>query len=361
MDEIISLTKDLIRFKSTHDNPEEINRCANFIEGYLKKNGIGYHRLNHENIPSVLVAPQGKPVPVLLMSHIDVVEGPAALFEPYEKDGILYGRGSLDDKYAVALSLVLLKESLHRLQKQGGSQSDLPFGILITGDEEVGGANGALKALTRIKADFCIALDGGGVDTIIVKEKGIVHLKLISRGKSAHAARPWLGANAIENLIADYHLLETYFATSTPDHWHRTLNFSRIHAGTSINQVPDYAEAIFDIRYTEKDRMEELVEKIQNNIQGDLIVEKNEPLFVGGESPYLDLLLNLSKGTCVGFEHGASDARFLSQYGMKGIVWGADGEMSQHTSNEHVIIESIGRLYNLLDQFMGRVSDISSH
>ena len=196
MDEIVRLTKDLIRFKSTYDNPEEINRCANFIEDYLKKHGIGYRRLNYENIPSVLVAPQGKSVPVILMSHIDVVEAPEELFEPYEKDGMLYGRGSLDDKYAVALSLVLLKENLHRLQKQGGGQNDLPFGILITGDEEVGGANGALKALTRVEADFCIALDGGGVETIIIKEKGIVHLKLISRGESAHAARPWLGTNS---------------------------------------------------------------------------------------------------------------------------------------------------------------------
>ncbi len=358
MDEIVRLTKDLIRFKSTHDNPEEINRCANFIETYLEKHGIGYHRLNHENIPSVLVASQEKPVPVILMTHIDVVEGPAALFEPYEKDGKLYGRGSLDDKYAVALSLVLLKDNLQRLQKQGGSQSDLPFGILITGDEEVGGASGAKKALARVKADFCIALDGGGVDTIIVKEKGIVHLKLISRGKSAHAARPWLGTNAIEKLIDDYNALKTYFEASAPDHWHRTLNFSRIQAGKSINQVPDYAEAMFDIRYTENDRMEELVEKIQNSIQGQLIVEKKEPLFVGGDSPYLDLLLDISKGTCVDCEHGASDARFLSRFGMKGIVWGADGEMSQHTSTEHVNIESIGRLYEQLDRFMRRVPEI---
>ena len=88
---------------------------------------------------------------------------------------------------------------------------------------------------------------------------------------------------------------------------------------------------------------------------------RKEPLFVGGESPYLDLLLNISEGTCVDCEHGASDARYLSQYGMKGIVWGADGEMSQHTSTEHVNIESIGRLYKLLDRFMGKVPGISSH
>ncbi|MCK7511835.1 MAG: hypothetical protein MZV70_52510 [Desulfobacterales bacterium] len=44
----------------------------------------------------------------------------------------------------------------------------------------------------------------------MTKEKGIVRLKLVGRGKTAHGARPWLGENAIENLIADY------FTTQAP-------------------------------------------------------------------------------------------------------------------------------------------------
>lgn len=355
MQEIIRLTKDLIRFKSTQANPEEINRCIDFIEIFLKNSHIAYRRLDHRQTPSILVAPQSDTVPVLLMSHIDVVEGPDALFEPYEKDGQLYGRGSIDDKYAAAMSLVLLKESFQRLKGQGGA-SDLPFGILITGDEEVGGADGAAQALSQVRADFCIALDGGGVDKIVVKEKGIVHLKLKSRGKSAHSARPWLGENAIENLIGDYHVIKTSFEQSTPDHWHRTLNFSRIQAGKSINQVPDYAEAVFDMRYTEHDDVAELVRSIRSQIKGELIVEKTEPLFVGGDSPYLELLLDIAQGTRTDCEHGASDARYLSQYGMQGIVWGADGEMSQHTSEEHVVVASIYKLYEILDKFMQKVA-----
>jgi len=355
MQEIIRLTEDLIRFKSTQANPEEINRSIDFIETFLKNNHIAYRRLDHRNTPSILVAPQNKTVPVLLMSHIDVVEGPDTLFEPFEKDGKLYGRGSIDDKYAAAMSLVLLQESVKRLKGQG-SVDDLPFGILITGDEEVGGKDGAAHALSQVRADFCIALDGGGVDKIVVKEKGIVHLKLKSRGKSAHSARPWLGENAIENLIGDYHVIKTFFEQSTPDHWHRTLNFSRIQAGKSINQVPDYAEAVFDMRYTEHDDVAELVRSICSQIKGELVVEKTEPLFVGGDSPYLELLLDIAQGTRVDFEHGASDARYLSQYGMQGIVWGADGEMSQHTSQEHLVVGSVYKLYEILDKFMQKVA-----
>lgn len=352
MEEIIPLIEELIRFKSTHSNPDEIKSCADFIEKYLNTHGVEFQRLNFQNCPSLLVTPSSGRFPVLLMTHIDVVEGPENLFDPWQENGKLFGRGSIDDKYAVALSLVLFKEHLQKHRQQGGSQSDIPFGILITGDEEIGGVNGAQKVLPLVKADFCIALDGGSISKIVNKEKGILRLKLISKGQSAHGARPWLGENAIEKLIEDYRIIKSFFKESVPDHWHRTINFSRIKAGTSINQVPDLAEAMFDIRYTENDDIDPLVKNMQEKIRGRLIIEEKEPLFIGGDSPYLDRLLEITGVTRLGFEHGASDARHLFQYGIKGIVWGADGEMSQHTAQEHVNIDSVLKLYRLLDEYM---------
>jgi succinyl-diaminopimelate desuccinylase len=358
MREIIELTKELIRFKTMHSKPEEIQRCASHIENYLKNNDIPYRRMDHNQIPSILVMPPNDYASILLMSHIDVVDAPDEMFEPVEKDGKIFGRGSIDDKYAAALSLVLIKNQLQRLKDTNRGQEDLAFGILITGDEEIGGADGVQMALKEIKIDFAIALDGGSIEKIVVKEKGIVQLKLIARGKSAHGARPWLGENAIENLIDDYMILKKYFDLSTPDHWHRTLNFGLIQAGESLNQVPDYAEALFDVRYTENDDMEDVVNQIRDKIRGELIVEKKEPLFMGGESPYVDLLLEISPKTAVGFEHGASDARFLSDHGINGIVWGANGDMSQHSADEHLNIDSGYELYRVLDEFMERSMDL---
>jgi succinyl-diaminopimelate desuccinylase len=98
--------------------------------------------------------------------------------------------------------------------------------------------------------------------------------------------------------------------------------------------------------------MDELIETMQEKIHGDLVVETKEPLFFGGESPYLELLLDIAKNTEVGFEHGASDARFLVEHGIKGIVWGADGDQTQHSQDEHVNIESVYTLYRILDEFM---------
>ena len=355
MDEIIELTKSLIRFKTMHSRPDQIMACADFIGAYLTENGAAWRRLDRDGVPSLLVLPKRNETPVLLLSHMDVVDAPDELFEPYEKEGKLYGRGSIDDKYAVALSMVLFKEHLRRRRDKGGAQGDLAFGILLTGDEEVGGKKGAKEALAQIKAEFCIALDGGGLKKIVAKEKGILRLKLLSRGRSAHGARPWLGENAVDNLISDYLKIKPFFELTAAEHWHRTLNLGLIQAGKSANQVPDYAEALFDIRYTENDDVEGLVEAMRREVRGELVVETVEPLFRGGDSPYLDLILGIAGDTAVGFEHGASDARFLSDYGIKGIVWGADGDMSQHSGEEHLNIESVSALYHILDEFAERI------
>ncbi len=359
MQEIVELTQDLIRFRSMHSSPRQIQECAAFIEAYLGSNDIAYRRIDHNGTPSIVALPNEKFVPVLLMSHIDVVDAPDALFEPRISAGKLYGRGSLDDKYAVALSLVLMKEYLDWLRSRGKDQTDLPFGILITGDEEVGGHNGAEKALEEIDPEFCIALDGGRVDKVVVREKGLLTLKLVSRGRAAHGARPWLGENAIEKLFEDYRVMGDFFRETDDEHWHRTLNFSLIRAGKSFNQVPDRAEAIFDIRYTENDDIDRLYEEMQAAVSGELQILAREPMFNSGQCPYLSLLLELSDTIHAGAEHGASDARFASDYGICGVVWGAEGENSQHTADEHVNIDSLFKLYGLLEAFMQKVEKIN--
>ena len=42
MEELVTLTQDLIRFKTMHSQPEEIQHCIAFIEDYLKTCGAKY-------------------------------------------------------------------------------------------------------------------------------------------------------------------------------------------------------------------------------------------------------------------------------------------------------------------------------
>ncbi len=347
LDNIIELTSKLIRFKSMHSQPDEIHACADFIMQWCKDNDIEASRIEQEGVPSILVMPENNSATLALMSHIDVVDATDDLFEPRIENDRLYGRGAGDDKYAAALSLVLFRDRLQALRAKGLNQKDMAFGVIITGDEEIGGANGAGHALTRVDCEYVIALDGGTPKRMVLKEKGIINLTVTTHGKAAHGARPWLGQNAIDALIDDYQAIKKLFTESTEDHWHSTVNLGIIRAGESVNQVPATATGQFNIRYTDHDDPKAIVEDIRATVSGDVHVERIDPVFASPESRYTERLLKISGAEAVQ-EHGASDARYLKKNGMAGVVWGAEVFGSIHTSEECVSIPSIGTLLDAL-------------
>ncbi len=351
MKKIVSLLKELIRFRTTLSRPEELEKCTDFIESYLAGHQISCIRYDHNGTPSVAVWPKGYDVKVLLMSHMDVVEAPDHMFEPVEKNGNLYGRGTIDDKYAAALTLLLYINWVEEFRKKGADINQIPFGLLITGDEETGGNNGAGYVLAKIKPDLCIALDGGSADELIIKEKGPCKMKLTARGKSAHGARPWLGVNAIDILMNDLGKLKKMFDDETDDHWHKTLSTGIVRAGSAHNLVPDCAEAWLDVRVTENDDIDEIIQTMDDLTESKLDVEMNDPVFFGGESDLLDRFCAIHKGVQIGMAHGASDAKFLMDHGIPGFIWGANGNMTQHSEHEHVELKSIQKVYDILDRF----------
>jgi succinyl-diaminopimelate desuccinylase len=356
--EIVDLTKDLIRIPSVHSRPEEIRRCSEFIANWLTSQGIESQQMVLRGVPSIIAGPKSGVSQAVLMTHFDVVEADDdRQFEPSENDGRLYGRGAIDDKYAVALSMVLFRNHLQRLQQNGAGQNDMCFSLLLTGDEEIGGHSGAAAALEKFQVNFFIALDGGSPERVITKEKGVLQLKLTAHGKAAHGARPWLGKNAFDVLVADYRAIGKLFWESNPGHWHKTMTLSQCRAGDeSFNKVPALATAILDIRYTDKDDPDAILEDIRKAVASDVEVVIKEPLFVSEPSPYLEKLLAQTQAS-VGFEHGASDARFFSNRGIPGVVWGAEGEMSQHSAGEHLVIASLTPVYEGLDGFFRAIAE----
>lgn len=351
-DELTSLTCELIRIPSTQSRPAEISRCADFIEEWLSCHGLPFSRTANQGVPIFTALPGSTPCHLLLMSHFDVVEGQTGQFVPRIEDGRLFGRGAIDDKYAVALSLILYREACNRFKQQGIPLSSLPLGLLITGDEEAGGHNGAGHVAEQIEPQYFLALDGGHPKRIIIREKGIIALTLTARGKAAHAARPWLGESGFDRLVDNYQRMKTLFSANGPDHWHPTMVLSNCHSGSGANNVvPDCATATCDIRYTEKEDPHQLVEAIRELIDIEMEVSYIEPVFDGGSSVVTELLAKLS-GASLSIEHGASDARFFSQKGIAGAVWGADGEMSQHSDHEHLVLDSLFQVYDVLEELI---------
>jgi len=192
-----------------------------------------------------------------------------------------------------------------------------------------------------------------GHGRIVTKEKGILRLRLEATGKAVHAARPWLGKNAFDLLLKDYLAVKSLFTEESPDHWHKTVALTRCEAGNgSPNIVPGRAEAILDIRYSENDDPDQIYAAIQGVISGRVSVYNRADVFLGGESPYFSRLQKHAPGAVFGFEHGSSDARFLSARNIPGAIWGASGEMSQHTEEEHIVLDSLYLLFDCLNGFL---------
>ncbi len=100
--------------------------------------------------------------PILLLGHMDVVEARAAdwkrdPFTPVEENGYLFGRGSEDNKYDVAMMVT----ALARL-KRAGYVPGRDVVLTLSGDEETGMITTQALAAKHKDASLVLNGDGGG-------------------------------------------------------------------------------------------------------------------------------------------------------------------------------------------------------
>src|SRR5690242_10443983 len=166
--------EDLVRIQSVWADPQrrdEVTRSADAVAKLLSEAGFGDVRIVSEGGAPAVIAhyppPAGAPT-VLLYAHHDVQpEGdPAAWdsspFEPTERDGRLYGRGTADDKAGIATHLAAFRA-------HGGTP---PVGVtvFVEGEEESGSPSlGALLAAHKdaLAADVIVIADSDNWSTEI--------------------------------------------------------------------------------------------------------------------------------------------------------------------------------------------------
>ena len=188
--------KELLRIPSISTLPEhneDVLRAAAYVADALRTAGME----NVEIIPTAkhplvyadwLHAP-GKPT-VLCYGHYDVQPAdPLELwnsppFEPTERDGNLYGRGTADDKGQMYSHI----KAIEALRSTTGT---LPLNIrfLVEGEEEIGGASIAkfvAENPERLAADVAIVSDTAmyapGLPTLCIGLRGLVYLEIEATG-----------------------------------------------------------------------------------------------------------------------------------------------------------------------------------
>jgi acetylornithine deacetylase len=134
---------------------------------------------------------------LLFLGHSDVVPAGAGWrqppFEPYQRDGRLYGRGSTDMKGGLAAVAVALKAL-----KDAGAELPGDVTLACTVDEEDLGLG--IRAYTRAHAgehfSGCVVAEPTDLATVIAC-RGDSYIEVSVQGKSAHSGRPEDGRNAI--------------------------------------------------------------------------------------------------------------------------------------------------------------------
>ncbi len=128
MNEIITLTQELIRFRTVKNNPQEIKSGVDFIKKYLSGCGVLIQEFESAGKPSLFITYTKTKRPKLLLNgHLDVVEGEEEQFIPKIIGNKLYGRGAVDMKAGLATMLFLMKEL---------SEQKPDIGLMIVSDEK---------------------------------------------------------------------------------------------------------------------------------------------------------------------------------------------------------------------------------
>ena len=351
-DEILDLAKKLILFKTTEDRPEELHRCTDFISEHLSPY-MNVKKFCFKDKPSLIATfNKSKKQKVFFNAHIDVVPGADTQFQPFEKEGELFGRGSLDMKVALATFIVLMKQLSIKKNKPS-------IGLMVVSDEEVGGVHGTKMLLSK---GYSCSLAIMGEPTqlnIKTKHKGSLQIKVKAYGKASHSARPWRGENAIEKIMKNYYgICSMLPIPPKTSKWKPTVSITNILGESPSNVIPTKAEMLLDVRTTEKftnsmffQILKELKLKYEVIFQKEMLKTSPRHKYVNYLKEIAENELKMKVKKIKG--SGSTDGSYFSKKNIPAIIFGPVGK-GHHTQKEIVKISSISPYYNILYKFIDK-------
>lgn len=265
----------LSRMVATQSFSRQEDGTATVIYDYLAGAGADPRRSGN-NVWAVSEAFDPSRPTLMLNSHHDTVKPAPSYtrdpFVPAIEDGRLYGLGS-NDAGASVVSLISVFLNLRK--------AELPFNLLlaITAEEEVGGENGMRAFLPMlagegITIDCAIVGEPTGMEPAVA-ERGLVVLDCVTPGVTGHAARGE-GVNAIYRAMEDIDRLRAYeFPAVSPVLGPVGVNVTQINAGWQHNAIPDECKWVVDIRTTDAQTNEEVVEMLRSSVKWSTLTPRS--------------------------------------------------------------------------------------
>jgi succinyl-diaminopimelate desuccinylase len=279
----IDLLKRLIKTAPTLQNGELNAATAlhNFFLAHQVSSKLDIWDTKRANVIAQ-IGPDDKNAPTLVIgAHIDVVPaGPENWntnpFEPVEKDGFLYGRGSVDMLGGICAFAVAMTD----LQASGKTLTGRVIFTATAGEEtDSCGVNRFIQTHSEsIKNPMGILIPEPTGLKLLRAHRGILWLKITALGKTAHGSMPHLGINAIEKINTLLNRLKTWKIPHTP---HELLggcsmSVNRIYGGSATNIVPDTCSVELDLRTLPDQSSENIISDIQKMISE---IAHNDPDF----------------------------------------------------------------------------------
>lgn len=188
-------------------------------------------------------------------------------YKPEVIDGILYGRGTVDMKCAIACFAAAASEYI--AENSGNISGKISF--LITGDEEGPAVNGTRKMLAWLKEqretiNDCIVGEPTNPealgDMIKIGRRGSITFYLTVEGTQGHVAYPHLACNPVPYLLDILQQVSNHVLDEGTDYFDPSnLEVTTIDVGNKAdNVIPARAKATFNIRFNDHHTSEELIE-----------------------------------------------------------------------------------------------------
>jgi acetylornithine deacetylase/succinyl-diaminopimelate desuccinylase-like protein len=368
------------------DTTGMVQACRAVLDGVP---GIEIEEMVSEHLKINLIArlSGGRPGPRLIMNgHLDTgpVPDPAQwTFPPFggvvAQDRI-YGRGIADMKAGIAAEVMALRTLAEFRSELAGE-----LVLVLVADEGTGGRHGTQFVLSQrgeLAGDAMLSADVGSPRIARIGEKGFLWIEIVALGRSAAAAHPHLGDNAIDHLIAALAAVKKIDkgASSLPAAIGAavekaaplseqlngagetrtltgvTVNTGIIQGGIRVNNVPSRASARIDIRLPPGLTVREMQTRIDaelteiRNVRWTLI-DSADPNWTAPDAKIVQLLVHnanaiVQQPTGVSIRAGFSDARFFRERNVPSVVYG----VTPHNGNapdEYVLISELQTVYRV--------------
>jgi succinyl-diaminopimelate desuccinylase len=348
---------------------EDVTR---YIAGILQGQGILSRSIPLEEGRTSLYAeiPGKEPGSLILSGHLDTVPPTSSWSTPpyqvVEKDGFLYGLGTVDMKGGVAM----LVEAFCQVARAGQPRHTLK--LLLAADEEgnLGGAKSFQREGLANDAIFALVAEATA-GRVMVGERGLFWPRVFFMGKETHGSTPEKGINAIEAACLMIPPLLGWVRSQPAIELFGppTLNVGCIEGGRQPNIVAERCQVDLDFRYGKEQERETMVECMETLATQSLprigfhweTLRSMRPMYTSPTHPWVQALCTAEREVrgvsgLPGVVSYCTDLPALFPIHYPPFVVFGPGDISQaHQPDERLPIASLEECSLVLQQFLTHI------